>query len=181
MADTQFCRVSPGNNRRNCMEQGTIDDPQRGHRVCAAHQPHPVRKMLLDKTLSMELQTSIGGNTYVISMGALEPCTVYDQPIATDQCKAIYYDPDPAHRSRTVHFHEHCTPIYERERAVMRARRDLPGSGTGRRGGVYDHHHEHLPLMYAVSSATAGQGYLLRHAMKARPARQRTPVLTHYY
>jgi hypothetical protein len=42
-----------------CREPGTIDDPQRGRKVCAEHRPHRVRKKLLHKTLSIDLQLGI--------------------------------------------------------------------------------------------------------------------------
>jgi hypothetical protein len=128
MADQPPCRV-PREEKggRLCREPGTIDDPQRGHKVCAEHRAHPVREKLLDKTLSMELQTSLDSSIAVIGMGAGEPCVVCGQPIATAQSKDVYYDPNLVARSRTVSFHEACTTIYERERAVMRARCDLPG------------------------------------------------------
>jgi hypothetical protein len=111
-----------------CREIGTIHDPQRGRKVCAEHRAHPVRRKLLDKTLSLDLQASMDGSLLVIGGGAGETCAVCDQPIATDQVKIIHYDPNPVARSRTVSFHEACTSIYERERAVMRVRCDLPGS-----------------------------------------------------
>jgi hypothetical protein len=109
---------------RLCTELRTIDDPQRGRKVWAEHRPHPVREKLLDKTLSMELQTSTGGSALTIGFGTGAPCAVCDQPMATDQVTSIYYDPTPVARSRTVSVHEACTAAYERERAVMRARRD---------------------------------------------------------
>jgi hypothetical protein len=48
MADSQFCSV-PREEKGGmlCREPGTIDDPQRGHKVCAEHQRHPVREKLL--------------------------------------------------------------------------------------------------------------------------------------
>jgi hypothetical protein len=115
---------------RLCTERGTIDDPQRGRKVCAEHRPHPVREKLLDKTLSMELQTSTGGSALTIGSGAGAPSAVCDQPMATDQVAIIYYDPNPVARSRTVSFHEACTATYERERAVMRTHRDRAKEGA---------------------------------------------------
>jgi hypothetical protein len=126
MADIQLCGVSPGNHLRNCMEPGTICDPQRGRKVCTAHQPHPVRQKLLNGTLSMELQ-----HLGFISMGHSETCALCGQPITTDQGKAIYRDPNPVAPSQRVYFHDKpgaalCTTIFERERDVIRARCDLP-------------------------------------------------------
>jgi hypothetical protein len=127
MADHPRCGVArEERGGRLCTELGTIDDPQRGRKVCAKHRPHPVREKLLDKALSMGLQTAMGGSALTIGSGAGQPCPVCDQPIASDQTTDVYYDPTPVARSRTVHFHTHCTPIFERERAVMRARCDLP-------------------------------------------------------
>jgi hypothetical protein len=127
MADHPLCGVSrEEKGGRLCTELGTIDDWQRGRKVCAEHKPHPVREKLLKKTLSMELQTSMGGSALVFGSGAGAPCAVCGQPIATDQTTIIYYDSNPVACSRTVSFHVACTTIYERERADMRAPCDLP-------------------------------------------------------
>lgn len=94
MADHPLCGVSRGEKGGMlCREIGTIDDPQRGRKVCAEHRPHPVRERLLNGTLSLELQTSMDGSTLTIGSGAGEPCAVCDQPITTDQVKDIYLRP----------------------------------------------------------------------------------------
>jgi hypothetical protein len=66
------------------------------------------------------------------SVGSLvrrrETCPVCNQLMVTNQATTIYYDLNPVARARTVSFHADCTTIFERERAVIRARCDLPGS-----------------------------------------------------